>query len=143
MTPSPQSPVEPRLRSRHSFATVEPLHPNQSTTIRLESWIENDTSPPNDALPPHQEYLPSGTSLCRKDWVTLNRARSKVGKTNKNMHRWGIASSPDCPCGEQEQTMEHILRNCPQGPTCTDEDLREVSDNALEWIRHWCGNLAN
>ena len=50
---------------------------------------------------------------------------------------WGLANNPECPCGEQSQTMDHILRGCRQGPACTDEDLREVNNSALTWIKHW------
>ena len=89
--------VESRLRSRHRFTMVEPLHPNQSATSRLEKWIENDISQPNDAQPPCQEHLPNGTSLCKKDWVTLSRARAKVGKTNENMHRWDLQTIQNVP----------------------------------------------
>ena len=53
-----------------------------------------------------------------------------MGKTNENMHRWGFANSPECPCGEQSQTMDHSLwGGCPQGPACTDKDLREVNNS--------------
>ena len=38
----------------------------------------------NDAVQDPQEELPKGTNLPRKDWVTLNRTRSEVGRTQKN-----------------------------------------------------------
>ena len=129
--------VDQRLRSRKSFTTVDPLLPNRSSPHRLAAWIAQDQEPPDDALPPHQEQLPNGKSLQRKDWVALNRARSKAGKTSDNMFRWGFRNSPACACGEPSQTMEHILRSCPLGPTCTDQDLREANGSALTWIRHW------
>lgn len=31
--------------------------------------------------------LPPGSKLDRKDWVTLNKSRTKVGKTKDNFHK--------------------------------------------------------
>lgn len=76
--------------------------------------------------------LPNGTNLTRKDWVTLNRAHAKVGKNKYNLHRWGLANNPECPC--EVQTMNHLLWECPKGPHCTDQDLREASENAIQWV---------
>ena len=129
--------VRKRLKSRKSFATVDGLEPTRAADHRLEKWRESDQWPPNEALPIPNEGLPSGTTLTRKDWVTLNRARVKVGKTGDNRHRWGFTTNPECPCGTTPQTMEHILRGCPLGPHCSDRDLREANDNALLWVRHW------
>lgn len=84
------------------------------------------------------EQLPSVTHLQqRKDWVTLNRGRAKVGKTMKNLHRRGLQPTSECPCGHQSQTMEHILENCILGPKTTNTDLLECNDTALEWIQKW------
>ena len=129
--------VRRRLKSRKSFATVEGLEQAQAAAHRLERWRESDRWPPNEALPSPNESLPSGRTLNRKDWVTLNRARVKVGKTGDNCHKWGFATNPECPCGTTPQTMGHILRGCPLSPQCSDQDLKEANDTALLWIRQW------
>ena len=98
------------------------------------AWKEWDTNPQNDAVHEPQEDLPKGTNLPGKDWVTLSRARSKVGRTQKNLHRWGLAKTSKCPCGKRVQTMEHILRECNIGPTCSDIDLRDCSSDGMAWI---------
>ena len=128
--------VQPRsrLRSRSSFMTNESLDPDEAASYRINAWKEWDTTPRNDAVQEPQEDLPKGTNLPRKDWVTLNRARSKVGRTQKNLHRWGLAKTSKCPCGKRVQTMEHILRECNIGPTCSDTDLRECSSDGIAWI---------
>ena len=66
-----------RLKSRKSFMTIHSLDPEQSENHRLEKWREWDHYPPNGAIQIPNEQLPSGTTLPRKDWVTLNRARTK------------------------------------------------------------------
>ena len=100
-----------------------------------------DPHSPNAALPEPTEALPPGTHLPRSEWVTLNRARAKVGKTGSNLLRWGYAATAECPCGAETQTIEHILTSCPQGPHCTDEDLRVVNHAARHWLERWNGKI--
>ena len=113
---------------------LEQLNP---AAYRLEKWRQSDPHHTNQALPDPSEDLPCRSSLSRKEWTTLNRARSGVGKTRDRLHKWGYANNPDCPCGETPQTMDHILRSCPLGPTCSDDDLRHVNEKALLWIFKW------
>ena len=69
--------------------------------------------------------------------MTLNRDRAKVGRTGRNLHKWGLIPSSECPCGHPTQTMEHILRQCDLGPKITDRDLLEGNDLALNWAKTW------
>ena len=126
-----------RLKSRKSFMTIHSLDPEQSANHRLEKWREWDHYPPNGAIQSPNEQLPSGTTLPRKDWVTLNRARTRVGKTGNNTYNWGLSSTSECLCGHPVQTMEHILRDCGLGPICTDQDLLNTNEAAKQWIQYW------
>ncbi|KAK3893287.1 hypothetical protein Pcinc_002843 [Petrolisthes cinctipes] len=99
--------VRRRLKSRKSFMTIDSLEHKESTNYRLQKWRAWNTGTPNDAIQSLCEHLPSGINLSRKDWVTLNRARSKVGKTVNNLLKWGFALTSECPCGNPNQTMEH------------------------------------
>ena len=131
--------VQPRkrLRSRSSFMEAESLDPAAASQCRLDKWREWDKTTENEAVQQPSENLPSGSDLPRKEWVTLNRARAKVGRTAKNLQRWKISESSECTCGASEQTMEHILYNCSLGPTCTDCDLLECSDKAKAWSKFY------
>ena len=120
---------------------VEGLEHLNPAAYRLEKWREHDSCCNNEALPDPSEDLPCGASLGRKKWTTLNRARSRVGKTGDNLQKWGYVTNADCPCGESPQTMDHILRRCPLGPTCSDEDLRLANDRTLLWIHEWCDKI--
>ena len=82
-----------------------------------------------------------GTSLPRQAWVTVNRARVKTGKTGDNLLRWGLRNSAACACGDQQQTMAHILTECNESTPCTDEDLRVVNDAAILWLEKWSGKI--
>ena len=116
--------------------TAESLDPDLSAQYRTEKWSEWDSYDSNAVQSPREE-LPTGTDLPRKDWVTLNRARAKVGKTASSLHKWNITPTSECPCGELNQTMQHILTECTLGPVCTDKDLIRCNRNAKTWISHW------
>ncbi|GFR66767.1 hypothetical protein ElyMa_003691000 [Elysia marginata] len=125
-----------RLKSRKSFRTVERVQPDQAASHRLELWNTWDNTT-NEAIQPQKEQLPSGRELQRKDWVTLNRARAKVGMTASTLHKWKLRPNSECPCDNQNQTMDHILSECTEGPHCTDQDLRDCTDTAQAWMTHW------
>ena len=72
-----------------------------------------------------------------RDWVTLNRARSKVARTGDNLLRWGKALSAACPCGKDPQTLQHLQQSCKLAPPCMDFDLREANSAARTWIQEW------
>ena len=133
--------VQRRLVSRKSFATTTGLQGRTLAKYRHEKWMENNRTPPHGPLPLPSENLPNGTSFNRKEWVTLNRARAGVGRTNSNLHRWGLADSAACPCGEPIQTMEHILRGCVLGPSCSDQDLQEANERSHQWCQWWSDKL--
>ena len=120
--------------------TTEGLEPNKAAKHRLERWRESERQLNNEALPDPDESLPPGSSLPRRDWVCLNRARSKVGKTNDKLHKWGMTTSPECECREI-QTMDHILKECIMSPHCTEQDLKEANEAALQWIRRYRDKL--
>ena len=129
-------PPRSRLSSRSSFMKAESLDPDTSSKHRTERWTQWDVYN-NDAIQTPKEQLPSGTYLPRKDWVTLNRARAKVGKTASSLHKWKLAPTSECPCGNPNQTMQHILTDCNLGPICTDRDLLRSNRNAKSWIKTW------
>lgn len=126
-----------RLKSRRSFVTTNGLGQQKPSEDRLEQWREADRLLLNESLPEPSENLPPGSSFSRKDWIALNRARVRVGKTGDNLNKWGLRESTACPCGEQIQTMDHILRGCTLGPICSNQDLLEANHAALRWIQRW------
>ena len=128
--------VQQRLRSRKSFVTVNRLGNESLSTYRLRRWMETEQHH-SESIPKPSEDLSNGASLSRKDWVALNRARAKTGRTGDNLFRWGLAENAQCACGESVQTMDHILRSCPEGPSCSNEDLLEANQPAQDWLLRW------
>ena len=129
-----------RLLSRKSFLTTNGLDQVTPQAYRKAKW-NDQFDLQNNALPEPNESLPAGIDLPRRDWVTLNRARSKVAKTGDNLVRWGFAENAQCVCGEPTQTLEHLLHRCPAGPACSDNDLRDANDAALRWVERWRDKL--
>ena len=65
--------------------------------------------------------------LSRKQQVILVRLRTGHNRLNRNMHRkLKLAPSPTWPCGQEEQTAEHVLQRCPLHKA-TREDVWPVS----------------
>ena len=54
-----------------------------------------------------------GDELPRRQWTTLNRLRTGVGRFNVSMRKWGLADSAVCECGDPEQTADHVINTCP------------------------------
>ena len=117
--------VQPRsrLKSRSSFLATESLDPEKAPIYRLDQWKEWDPTTDNAADQEPTEELAYGIDLPRREWVTLNRARSKVGRTARKLHRWNLSENEECTCGEPIQSMEYLLREGNLGPICTDNDL--------------------
>ena len=52
--------------------------------------------------------------LSREQQVVLVRLRIRHNRLNSNMHsKLKLASSPTCPCGQEDQITEHVLQRCP------------------------------
>jgi len=76
-----------------------------------------------------------GFDLPRRTWSLLNRFRTGQGPCRANLHKWGLAQSPSCDCG-QRQTMNHIVDTCPvtkfEGGLNL---LHEADDDAVIWLK--------
>ena len=95
----------------------------KSDTTRLRSYIPNTGS--------HV----IGASLPRQAWVRLNRLRTGVGLFKSTLHKWGVANSPFCECGAEEQTADHIIKDCTiNRPPNGEEGLRDLDDETVKWL---------
>jgi len=75
-----------------------------------------------------------GFNLPRHTWSLMNHFRTGQGPSHANLHKWGLAQSPSCDCG-QRQTMNHIVDTCPltkfEGGLNL---LHKADDDAVIWL---------
>ena len=111
-----------RLRSRRPFvpAARNLLDNLARLGIRASEWTNPkwnaeycENASRLRAFVPETSARPVGMSLPRVAWIKLNRLRTGVGRFHSSMHKWGLASSPNCECGASEQTADHVLTACP------------------------------
>jgi len=79
------------------------MNPDLSAQYRTSKWSEWDSYDSNAVQSPREE-ITTGIDFLRKDWVSLNRVRAKVGKTASSLHKWNSAPTSECTCGEPKQT---------------------------------------
>ena len=130
-----------RLRSRRPFVPVaRNLLDNLARLgIRASEWTNHKWNAEYcenvsrlRAFVPGISARPVGMGLPRAAWVKLNRLRTGVGRFHSSMHKWGLASSPNCECGASEQSADHVLTVCPihraphgaRGLTVLDDETR-------------------
>ena len=76
-----------------------------------------------------------GQHLPRKEWTTLNRLRTGVGRFGAAMHKWGLTDSAHCECGDPSQTVEHVMTSCPiYRPPNGDRGLTDLDNDTLDWL---------
>ena len=73
--------------------------------------------------------------LSRKQWTTLNRLRTGVGRYKASMKKWGLTDSAACECGEPEQTADHIINSCPIHRPPSEDGIFEVGPLTRAWLQ--------
>lgn len=125
-----------RLKSRKSFLRTSKQLKTTPENARLQLWKTTTYLPPGWKR--FSETLPPGYEEDWMTWKSLNRLRSGVGRSKVNLARWGYTDQGNiqCDCGE-DQTVKHMLhcRLCPA--SCTEDDLHEGTQKALEVAKYW------
>jgi len=103
-------------------------------------WLDNTTRlrtfiPDSGTHPPRMS--PSRTACVR-----INRLRTGVGHFRSCLYKWrvaykqGMASSADCECCAEEQTVDHVVLQCPiHRPP---HGLPVLDDETIEWLLNIC-----
>lgn len=132
-----QVPFVHRLKSRNPPLVLakdllnDNFDPNQSWT---ELWRDKGYFSPLFDIN-HQRG--DEFKLQRRIWCNLNRLRTGHGRCNFMMHKWRLASSPNCICGDVPQTMNHILQECPilAFQTGSIDDILSLNTSAIDWLK--------
>jgi len=77
-----------------------------------------------------------GIKLPRCEWSMLNRLRTGHGCCADMMHKWRLRDNPACDCGNDIQTVNHIIIECQsrkfnQGI----EEIHAITPEAIKWIK--------
>ena len=59
------------------------------------------------------QHPTSRVTIPRRAWVQLNCLRTGVGRVCSILYKWGVASCATCECGAEEQTIDHVVLQCP------------------------------
>jgi len=69
--------------------------------------------------------------------VTLNRLRTGHGKTGNMLYKWGLKDTPQCDCGHDKQTANHIVEECPVLNTPGGmKHLHKVKAAVTKWLKN-------
>jgi len=118
----PSSANARRLKSRHPFlpAAQQPISFSDNNNIRAVPWVDHQWNAewvdnPTRLLIfiPDTGTRPPRVTLPRRALVWLNRLRTGVGRFHSCLYKWGMASSATCECGTEEQTVDHVVLQCP------------------------------
>ena len=80
---------------------------------------------------------PVGMGLPRAAWVKLNRLRTGVGRFHSSMHKWDLASLPNCECGASEQTSACPIHRAPHGA----RGLTVLDDETQCWLNNTTASI--
>jgi hypothetical protein len=120
-----------RLLSRRSVSNFDP-HPSTKLFSIPDAWMMRQQ---NCQRIMDSNVRPPGFDLRRHNCVLLNRFQTEQERCAHFMHRWGFVKSPACDCCAEEQTMRHIVDDCPlrlfaDGLT----KLCAMSDETVEYL---------
>ena len=127
-----------RLLSRQPFTRHAALLYGIPQFNIMESWMNIWSSARSHlvefGLSPTNK-LPPGLDLSRKEWSTLNRLRTGVGRFNYCLSKWGLRLSSSCSCGPIDQTADHVIV-CPlnPAPSCK-RGLMQLDEPTRRWLK--------
>ena len=101
----------PRLKSRKPLWSNSFLNSNFSNDeIWKSEWRAGSIS--NKQLISDPSIEVPGFNLLRRTWSILNRIRTGHGRCNRMLFKWNSVESPNCECGEVEETFDHLINSC-------------------------------
>ena len=66
----------------------------------------------------------------------MSPLRTRVGRFNNNMFRWGLAKLPFCNLGPETQTAEHLIYPCPiHRSQVGNMDLTVPEVTTVQWLQ--------
>ena len=137
------------LKSRHIFvpATQQPTSSSDDNNIRAAHWADHQWNVEWADNPTRLRTLfPTPASprmtLPRRAWVRLKRLHTSVGCFRSCLYKWGMASSAACECGAEEQTVDHVVLQCPiHRPLHRLHGLAVQDVETTQWMLNTCPEI--
>ena len=147
----PSGAVARCLKSRHPFvpAAQQLISLSDNNDIRAAQWADHQWNAEwadnprrlRTLIPDTGAHIP-GMTLPRRAWVRLNRLRTGVGRFRSCLYKWGMTSSAACECGAEEQTVDHVVLQCPiHRPPYGLHGLTVLDDETTEWLLNTCPEI--
>ena len=74
--------------------------------------------------------------------IRLNGLRTVVRRFRSCLYRWSMSSSAACECGANEQTVDHIVIQCPiHWHPHGLHGLTVLDDETIEWLLNICPEI--
>ena len=111
----------------HNISSVYLTTTNVQRSGRITNGMRSGRTIPHASAfsSPTPEPTTPGMTIPRTAWVGHNRLRIGVGRFRSCLYKWGMASSAACECGAEEQTVDHVVLQCPiHRPPHAGKDLR-------------------
>ena len=136
-----------RLKSRHPFIPAAQLISSSDNNIRAAHWVDHQWNAEWADNPTRIRIFITDTGnhpecLPERAWVRLNRLRTGVGRFRSCLYKWGMASSAACECGAEEQTVDHVVLQCPiHQSTHGLHGLTVLDDETIECLLNNCPEI--
>ena len=146
----PLSVNEWRLKSRHPFVLATQLISSpDNNNIYAAHWVHHQWNVEwldnlmrlHTVIPDTGTYSPR-MALARTVWVRINCLCISVRCFRSSLHKCGMASSVACECGPEEQTVNHIVLQCPTHRHPHGLHGLTVLDNEkIKWLLNTCPKI--
>ena len=74
--------------------------------------------------------------------IRLDRLHTGFGRFRSCVYKLGMASSAACECGTEEQTVDHVVLQCPiHRPPYGLHGLTGLDDETTEWLLNTCPEI--
>ena len=139
------------LKSRHPFVpphNISSVHLATTTYVRRSGQITNGMRSVDNPTRLRIFILDTGTHppprmpLPRRAWVWLTCLHTGDRRFRSCLYKWGVASSAACDCGAEEQTVNHVVLQCPiHWPPHGLHGLTVLDDETTEWLLNTCPEI--
>jgi len=147
----PSSAAARRLKSRHPFvpAAQQLISFSDNNNLSATQWADHqwnaewaDSPTRLRTLIPDTGTHTPGTTIPKRTWIRLNRLRTGVGRFRSCLYKWGMVSLAACECGAEEQTVDHVVLQCPvHRPPHGLHGLTILNDETTEWLLSTCPEI--